>query len=354
MINLKGGHVVITGGSSGIGLAVASECLRVSGGTCALTLVARGADGLATAVERLSVEARGAGCDAPRIRAEVLDVSTHDSAIVREAANRIVNGGEGAGNDGGGAYGPPDILFCVAGTSFAGRFVDMALETDGEKEDPTLRTRKLMDVNFFGTFSVVMAFVPHMVPTKNGRRRSIVLTSSVAGQAGVIGYASYSSTKFALRGFAESLSMELRPCGVDVTVAYPPDTDTPGYAKEIAEGKPEECSLISGETGFFSAEKVGRGMVASARRGGAQAYWGLEGWMVATATAGFGQMGGPAIGFWEVMDLIGQCLLSGVLRAVSLCYLWSFSRIVDRCYKERLRLRMERERGERTCGEKKK
>ena len=230
----------------------------------------------------------------------------------------------------------------------------MALETDGEKEDPTLRTRKLMDVNFFGTFSVVMAFVPHMVSTKDGRRRSIVLTSSVAGQAGVIGYASYSSTKFALRGFAESLSMELRPCGVDVTVAYPPDTDTPGYAKEIAEGKPEECSLISGETGFFSAEKVGRGMVASARRGGAQAYWGLEGWMVATATAGFGQMGGPAIGFWEVLDLIGQCLFSGLLRAVSLCYLWSFSRIVDRCYKERLRLSMEREGGERTCGEKKK
>ena len=52
-------------------------------------------------------------------------------------------------------------------------------------------------------------------------------------QVGIFGYTAYSASKFALRGLAEALQMELRPLGAAVTLAFPPDTDTPGLAFEV-------------------------------------------------------------------------------------------------------------------------
>ena len=60
-----------------------------------------------------------------------------------------------------------------------------------------------------------------------------------AGQIGIFGYTAYSASKFALRGFSEALQMELRPHNIYLHVAYPPDTDTPGYKEEMAVGKPK-------------------------------------------------------------------------------------------------------------------
>lgn len=48
-------------------------------------------------------------------------------------------------------------------------------------------------------------------------------------QAAIHGYSAYAPSKWALRGFAEVLQMELKPYNVYVSVSYPPDTDTPGY-----------------------------------------------------------------------------------------------------------------------------
>ena len=64
-----------------------------------------------------------------------------------------------------------------------------------------------MDVNYIGTVNVTKAVVGGMMERNKGR---IVLVSSQAGQLGVFGYTAYSSTKFALRGLAESLQMEVR------------------------------------------------------------------------------------------------------------------------------------------------
>ena len=64
-----------------------------------------------------------------------------------------------------------------------------------------------MDVNYIGTVNVTKAVVGGMMERNKGR---IVLVSSQAGQLGVFGCTAYSSTKFALRGLAESLQMEVR------------------------------------------------------------------------------------------------------------------------------------------------
>lgn len=64
----------------------------------------------------------------------------------------------------------------------------------------------MMDLNFLGGVSVTKAALKGMKDNNGGR---IVFISSQAGQVGVFGYTAYSASKFALRGFAESLQMEV-------------------------------------------------------------------------------------------------------------------------------------------------
>lgn len=80
---------------------------------------------------------------------------------------------------------------------------------------------------------------------------------------GVFGLSGYCCTKFALRGLAESMSMELAPYGISVTLAVPPDTDTPGLANEELT-KPLECKLISSTAGVMQPEVVAQQMMNDA------------------------------------------------------------------------------------------
>ena len=74
---------------------------------------------------------------------------------------------------------------------------------------------------------------------------------------GLFGYTAYAASKFAIRGFAEALEMELKPYNITVTVSFPPDTDTPGF-KEEEKGKPKETKLISAAAGLFKPDVVAK------------------------------------------------------------------------------------------------
>ena len=65
----------------------------------------------------------------------------------------------------------------------------------------------MMDVNYFGSLYASRAVIPGMKQRNHGR---IVYTSSLAGQCGITGYTGYCGSKFALRGLAEALQMEVR------------------------------------------------------------------------------------------------------------------------------------------------
>ncbi len=79
-------------------------------------------------------------------------------------------------------------------------------------------------VNYFGTLYSIKAALPAMETQKQGH---IVLIFSGAGLIGLLGYSSYRPTKFAVRGLAESLRAELKPKNINISIVYPPDTDTP-------------------------------------------------------------------------------------------------------------------------------
>lgn len=310
-------HAVITGGSSGIGLAIAQELIRQR---CRhITLIARDEKKLNQAMEKLKQYAesmtRSDSCSSTGtdIRIQPVDVSNVEK--IAQVAKDISTSEE---------YPPPTMLLNVAGTSSAAAFLD----TDYKE------FHRLVDINYLGSAYATRAFLPYMIPTKthdNKSRapRAVIFTSSQAGQLGVYGYTAYSASKYALRGLAEALQMEVGRDHVSVQVAFPPDTDTPGFEEEQI-GKPEETKLISQTSGLFSAESVAKKIVHSAlqKRPPFIIYFGLEGWMLSSLTAGMSPVHNMA-------DALCQIFLNGLFRFISLFYLLDFRNIVQRVGKKK-------------------
>ena len=113
----------------------------------------------------------------------------------------------------------------------------------------------------------------------------IVFLSSQAGQLGVYGYTSYCSTKFALKGLAESLQMELARDNIYITLVFPPDTDTPGL-KEENKTKPKETQLINETSGVLLADEVARKIIRATRNGSFTCSYGLNGFLLTWLTCG--------------------------------------------------------------------
>jgi NAD(P)-dependent dehydrogenase (short-subunit alcohol dehydrogenase family) len=83
---------------------------------------------------------------------------------------------------------------------------------------PEPRIHDIFDVNVFGTMRVTRIGLPLLRKAGGGR---IVMQSSIGGRIGSIGIAPYTGSKFALEGFSESLSLELRPLNVFVSIVEP-------------------------------------------------------------------------------------------------------------------------------------
>merc|ERR1719316_358563 len=117
-------------------------------------------------------------------------------------------------------------------------------------------------LNYLGAVYAVKAVLPAMVGRGRGR---VLLVASAAATIGFCGYGAYAPTKYALRGFAECLRNEVAGTGVRVGIAYPPDTDTPGFAEEN-KTKPAETLDISPPS-LYAADEAARGIVAGLRGG---------------------------------------------------------------------------------------
>ena len=220
--------VFITGGSSGIGLAVARAVIAAGG---EVAIAARGAERLEAA--RTELEAIRVRPD-QRVRAYGLDVS--DAAACEAVAAEVVS-----------HFGRCDVVIANAGVAHPSRIL----------ETPTEVYERMMRINYFGTVHAVRAFLPHFFARGSGR---IGVVSSMLGFMGIYGYSAYAASKFAQVGFAECLRQELVGRGVTVTICYPPDTDTPQLAEENLI-KPPETRAISGEVKTMSAEAVAEALL---------------------------------------------------------------------------------------------
>lgn len=226
MTSLRGRHVIITGGSQGIGAAVAHEAFA-SGAR--VSLIARCEETLRSTAESIHSD----------VQFEVGDVADDESltAAVRSLVLRS---------------GPCDVMVCCAGVVLPGRFVDVPV---GEFDQQWA-------TNVRGSVAAVKTVLSSMVERRSGH---IVLISSTAGVLGVPGYTGYAATKFAIRGLADSLRYEVEPFGVRVSVLYPPDTDTPGFAAENLR-KPPETAAISGRIRPLAAARVAAALLRGIER----------------------------------------------------------------------------------------
>jgi 3-dehydrosphinganine reductase len=157
------------------------------------------------------------------------------------------------------AYGPLGIAVANAGIARPGFFVDQPLE------DHLIQMR----TNYEGALNLARAAVPAF-----GSAGRLVFVSSGAGLIGIHGYSAYAPSKFAVRGLAEVLRVELAARNIAVTVAFPPDTDTPQLAEE-ARTKPASTRRFTEGSGIFSADQVATDIVRAALRGQFQVTTGL-------------------------------------------------------------------------------
>jgi len=232
MTALDGAHVLITGGSRGIGLATARGVLARG---ARVSIVARDAARLATVEDALETEVG----DRTRVAAEPADVTDHEA--FENALGLLVA-----------QFGPVDVLITNAGGATPGHF-ERFTETDFTDQ---------MNLNYFGTLNPIRSVVPLMIERGHGH---IVMVSSAAGIVGVYGYSTYSPAKFAVRGLAEVLRAELKPHGIVVACAYPPDTDTPGLEAENVT-KPAATAAISATIKVRSPEQVAKAIVRGVER----------------------------------------------------------------------------------------
>jgi 3-dehydrosphinganine reductase len=216
---MTGRHAVVTGGSSGIGLATAALLGRKG---AHVTLLARTPDRLGAAVEMLTEQG---------IAARGLSVDVTDRQAVEHAMAEAVS-----------VSGPCDVLVTSAGYARPGYFEELDSEV----------FRYTMDVDYFGTLWAIRSVLPSMIERRTG---SIVGVSSMLGLIGFFGYTPYSPAKFAVRGLLESLRSEVHRYGIHVGCVYPPDVTTPQLEYEN-QFKPAETFAISGTVRALSPEDV--------------------------------------------------------------------------------------------------
>ena len=235
-------HVIITGGSSGIGLEVAriylSKGHRVS-------LMARRADILQSAQERLLKS----GLVKPdAIFLVSVDVCNESQVVAAVSDAEAQNG-------------PCDVLVTSAGRVDPQFF-------DAQSSDVF---DAQLTVNVFGTVYPVRAVLAGMKQRRSGR---IMLVSSGAALVGIPAYSAYCASKSALTGFAEALRLEARAYGVSVSICYPPDTLTPQYEREIGL-RPHAAQIMMGAVRPWRAEKVAQLLVEGTERGKREVHFGL-------------------------------------------------------------------------------
>ena len=232
--------VVLTGASQGIGRQLA---LQLAAEGARLVLAARSEDDLKLAA---------AACRAAGGKAVAVPTDVGVEADCRALIDRAVA-----------EYGRVDTLVCNAGISMWARFdelTDLAV------------VEQIMRVNYLGAVWCTHAALPHLKAT-GGR---IVAVASLTALTGVPTRTAYAASKHAMRGFYDSLRIELDGSGVSVTVAYPGFVDTwvrrralgpdgePLGESPIEEGSvmsPEKCAEIIRE----AATKRKREVVMTAK-----------------------------------------------------------------------------------------
>lgn len=200
-------HMIVTGGTSGIGLALVRRASEI---------------GARVSVVALDDEDLARLREAPQPTRHPIHLAPADVADRSQASGAIASALE--------RHGPADVLVTCAGVVHPGYFDDLT-EAVFERD---------MAIDYFGTLWCIRAALPSMLRRGGG---TIVCISSFAALVGVFGMSAYAPPKYAVRGLCETLRTELKPRGVHIACVFPTDVDTPGLAAEIPQHPPEQDAM---------------------------------------------------------------------------------------------------------------
>ncbi|KAI9011223.1 oxidoreductase [Gaertneriomyces semiglobifer] len=252
-----GKHVYITGGSQGTGLALAKLLASLG---AHVTIVARSVDKLQNAQQEIRDHAR---TDEQVVHYESADLSDYDNARnALKAAETFVGKKPNASPSLPGAARP--MLFSESAPS------DISHE---------------MQTDYFTAAYTAHAVVQSFITRPDSQACRLVFVSSLAGLMGLVGYASYSAAKFAVRGLAESLRMELLAHGVRVHIYFPGTIYTPGYEEEN-KLKPDITKKIEESDEGVTAETAAKILVRGVKKGQYAIVCDLQGDIVRSASKG--------------------------------------------------------------------
>ncbi|MDP1623818.1 MAG: SDR family oxidoreductase [Bacteroidales bacterium] len=217
---MKDKVVIITGASSGIGLALALEFAR------------RGA--------KLVLASRSGVSDPAlyKLSTEILDVRTDVTkesdceALIQKAIEK---------------FGRIDILVNNAGISMRALFVEVKLDV----------LRRVMDTNFWGTVYCTKAAIPYLLES----RGSLVGVSSIAGYKGLPARSGYSASKFAMQGFLEVVRIENLKKGLHVLIACPGFTASNIRNVALSKDGTSQGETPLDESKLMTSEEVARRIV---------------------------------------------------------------------------------------------
>lgn len=232
------GLAIITGGSSGIGLAMARM------------LLGRGMEVLAIARDEATLLAarESLGPLGQRYQAAPCDVRIAASlhAVCAQAIGR---------------HGAPALAIACAGIARPGRFLDL----------PSADHEEAMATNYLGSLNLARACLPAMAEAGSGR---LLLVSSAAALGTFHGFSAYIPSKAAVRALGDALALEMAPHGVSVTVGFPPDTETPQLRAELSHRTAVARAYLKGAP-VLSAEEVARALLAATEAGRRQVAPGI-------------------------------------------------------------------------------
>jgi dehydrogenase/reductase SDR family member 7B len=227
---MQGKVVLITGGSSGIGLALAQVFGRQG---AKVVITGRSPQKLEEARQLL----QGEGLEVLALQADAAR-EEDNQRIVAETLTH---------------FGRLDVLICNAGISMRALFEDLHLDV----------FRQVMDINFWGTVYVVKAALPQLLQNKG----SIIGISSINGRRGTPARTAYTASKHAMEGFFESLRTEVMKRGVQVLMVRPGFTASNiRNAALTADGSPQGESPRD-EGKMMSAEAVAEATLRALQKG---------------------------------------------------------------------------------------
>ena len=225
---------VVTGGSSGIGKAMAC---RLAERGMDVWLLAQRKDILETARKEVETHRSNPQQKIGTVSADVSNLDEVHSAV------RFVSEKSGL----------PDLLINSAGVTHPGYVQDLDINI----------FNWMIEVNYYGTVYVTKAVLPAMIKRGSGY---ILNVCSGSGLEATFGYTAYAASKFAVTGFSEALRMEMKVHGIGVSILFPSDTDTPQLAYEN-QFKPPETRAINSLAGANKAEDVAKVAIRAIEHG---------------------------------------------------------------------------------------